>query len=131
MVNLTGFVVLQRVSIHWRITNVSRKGRESIVAPNEKSFGGCGDRRLRHTIWNMQKQRANDRSNQTEQCEPIKSARVAAGQIFHGADIPGPEETSEIAERVDPGDACCQPGAAEKHRRHRKERALGAVKAHR
>jgi hypothetical protein len=37
------------------------------------SFGRCADRRRRHAIRNVQKQRANDCSDHTEQSEPIKS----------------------------------------------------------
>src|SRR6266567_8460785 len=92
------------------------------------SFGRCADRRRRHAIWNVQKQRADDRSDQTEQGEAIESASVAAGEIFHEPDIPRAEEASKIADRVDPGNAGCEPGAAEKHRWHREKRALGAVK---
>ena len=75
---------------------------------------------------NVQKQRADDRSEQTEQGEPIKSTRVAAGEIFHDPDIPRAEEASKIADRVDPGNAGREPGAAKKHRWHREKRALGA-----
>src|SRR5258708_33800099 len=79
----------------------------------------------------VQKQRANNCSDQTEQSEPVKSARIAAGQVFHDADIPGSEEASEVADRVDPGNACCERRTAEKHRWHGEKRALRAIKTHR
>src|SRR5258705_11177460 len=97
------------------------------------SSGGCvdGRSRQRRAARNMQKQRATDCRYQTEQSEPIKSTRVVAGQVFHNADIPRAEETSEIADRVDPGNACCKPGATEKHCSHGEKRALEAIKTHR
>jgi len=58
--------------------------------------------------------RSNDRSEQTEQGEPIKSARVAAGEIFHAPTYQGPKKPPDC-DRVDPGDAG-SGRPAEKHR---------------
>src|SRR5882672_2718077 len=94
------------------------------------SSGGCADgrRRQRRAARNMQEQRANDCRDQTEQSEPIKSTRVVAGQVFHNADIPRPEEASEIADRVHPGNFFYNPATTEKHWWHGEKRALGAIK---
>jgi hypothetical protein len=53
----------------------------------------------------MKKQSAHDCRHKPQQCETIKSTRIASRQVFHDADIPGPEEAAEIADRVNPN-AC-------------------------
>ena len=60
-------------------------------------------------VRDVQKERADERGDQTKQGQPVQPAGEAARQVLHQPDIPGAEEAAEIAERVDPRDA---PAAA-------------------
>ena len=44
--------------------------------------------------------------------QAVEAAGVAAGSVLHEADIPGTEEATQVADRVDPGDGRggCRPG---------------------
>src|ERR1700730_4170817 len=71
----------------------SSAARSAIAADARAEAAGVRD---------VQKERRDERGNQTEQGQPVQPARVAARQILHHPDIPGTEEAAEIAERVDP-----------------------------
>jgi hypothetical protein len=72
---------------------------DCVSSPKALSGKRAGCRLLRRcALWNVQKERTDDRSEEAEQGQPIEATRVAPGQILQRTDVPGTEETAEIAD---------------------------------
>src|SRR4051795_3741129 len=85
---------------HWYGNGIpcpKREGRAAtLFCSREPSLG-------RGRVRDVEEQGAYHRGNDAEKGEPVEAAGVAIGQILDHPDIPRPEETAEVSDRVDPG----------------------------